>query len=39
MLQNIKDSAMHDHRLDMKTITVTEFAIKPGLVDTYENGD
>jgi len=39
MLQNVKDSAIHDHRLDMRTISVTEFAIKPGLVDTYENGD
>lgn len=38
-LQNIKESDMHNHRLDMKTITVVEFAIKQGLVDTYDNGD
>lgn len=38
-LQNIKESDMHNHRLDMKTITVVEFIIKQGLVDTYDNGD
>lgn len=45
-LQTIKESDMHEacmycpyHRLDMKTITVAEFDIKPGLVDNYENGD